>query len=677
MHSRNIQGKRDSAVATVIGALLLTALAVTFFTAYTLWYVPTTTTNNIGTVITSQASAYDSLSEKMQANVYPGELITQSFPLGYGGAPPFSQASDSSLSFLNNTTVLSGKLSYGMNLTLTNTTLPASGNFNPVAIENITINAPKNEPYQYQQQLVIDSNSFKKYEAGNLQNIIFTYPNGTIIPSWLQCGNSNTSTMTVYWLNIHTNGTTPIQMKFYNKNQNMFNNFETGEAPNLTSPYGQYDDGASVFLAYFNGNTNPKDFSVADNFIGQPILSLQKNPQNDAMCIETYSGCYFITYEGVTFDSPLKNIPMIVQSNFKNVRDCIMGSAGLVDNSQASNVENALSIDTGVQSYTHPKINSNFEMQYVNSCTPQLAKIGANKFKSDWLYSSLYYNNTSNDWEGSVTSSPIISDPVFVNGTCTVNPLKSTPTLYMGIIIDGYGDNNKEFVNWMRAIAQPSGDKMPSYTCTPVSKIYVLPYHPYVRQISGSFTISGALESSLDVGNVLSSTFYLADGGVISYHGTTPVFSYGFPISIGNYSTNKSISLTGIQILGNSISQIEYGSSIVSLLASDTSFTSYQTGENLTLLTTGLEPYTAVVSYINLTSLNYTVSGKMASVFNQTLYNTIGNGAKISNDTWQGFGGNLNFTYRDNTFSITLIKGKVITLQSISILTTRFNLESL
>lgn len=680
---RRIIRKDDKAVATVIGALLLTALAITFFTAYTLWYVPTTTTNNIGTVLSSQSAAYDSLSEKMQANVNPGELITQSFPLGYGGAPPFSQASDSTLSFLNSSSILKGSLSYSMNLTLKNTTLPASGDFNPVAIENITINAPKNEPSQYQQQLIVDSNTYKDYEAGNLQNIVFTYPNGTVIPSWLQCGNSNTSKDTVYWLNVHTNGTTQIQMRFYDKSQNMFNNFATGEAPNLTNPYGQYDDGANVFLAYFNGDTSPKDFNIAGQMINykikhqffsywQPYVEItQSNVSNSFHSLVFTTLCSCGPFNGVSFHTPIENMPLIVQSNFENNFGCIIGASGLVDNSNASDVKNAVSIDTGVNN----NYNSNFEMQYVesgNSYGP--FKIGSNGYNCEWLYSTLYYNNTSSVWKGSVTSSPIISSSPVINGTCTVNPLKSSSSLYMGIIMAPDYCQNQECINWMRAMVQPSGDKMPTYTLSATTE--VIPYHPYVKQESGSFGISGVFSSTIDVGNILSNTYYLADGAVISYHGTTPVVSYGFPITFGNQSSNKSISMDAITVAGQSISEAKYGSSIVSLLTADTSLSSYQTGTNLTLLTTGLEPYTAIITYINVTALNYTVSGSMASLFNSTLYSSQGNGAKIVNDTWTIYGA-LNVTYRDNTFSITLQKGKILTIASISIVTTKFSLESL
>ncbi len=41
----------------------------------------------------------------------------------------------------------------------------------------------------FQQQVVLDSAQYSQYEANNLQNVQFIYPNGTVIPSWLESGN--------------------------------------------------------------------------------------------------------------------------------------------------------------------------------------------------------------------------------------------------------------------------------------------------------------------------------------------------------------------------------------------------------------------------------------------------------------------------------------------------------
>ncbi|MFP3257246.1 MAG: DUF2341 domain-containing protein [Candidatus Nanopusillus acidilobi] len=119
---------------------------------------------------------------------------------------------------------------------------------------NFTLNAP------YQQIIEINNSLFQTYEAQNLQNIYFTYTNGTIIPSWLESGASEYSNLSVYWLKInvsllpHSNLT--IYMNFGNKSENYFNGINIGEAPQFSIPYGKYDDGKNVFYFYenFSGN---------------------------------------------------------------------------------------------------------------------------------------------------------------------------------------------------------------------------------------------------------------------------------------------------------------------------------------------------------------------------------------------------------------------------------------
>ncbi|MGC9146151.1 MAG: WD40/YVTN/BNR-like repeat-containing protein, partial [Nitrososphaeria archaeon] len=60
----------------------------------------------------------------------------------------------------------------------------------PIEITNRQLQ-PTQDPYQ--QLVLINSSEYSKYEATNLQNVEFFYANGTVIPSWLQSGNSNTA----------------------------------------------------------------------------------------------------------------------------------------------------------------------------------------------------------------------------------------------------------------------------------------------------------------------------------------------------------------------------------------------------------------------------------------------------------------------------------------------------
>ncbi len=129
----------------------------------------------------------------------------------------------------------------------------------------------------FQEELVVNSSEFSSYESSNLLNVEFFYKNGSIIPSWLESGNSNNSTNTIYWLKlvngIPADSSISIYIGFAEKNLNVFNVIRTGEAPQLSPLYGQYDDGANVFLNYwnFNGTSLPKGWNTLTT--SQPVAA--------------------------------------------------------------------------------------------------------------------------------------------------------------------------------------------------------------------------------------------------------------------------------------------------------------------------------------------------------------------------------------------------------------------
>lgn len=131
----------------------------------------------------------------------------------------------------------------------------AEGSPQPIAYVpiNITNTQSTATPNPFQVMININSTEYAAYEPADLSNIAFAYPNGTRIPSWLESGNSNSSTDTVYWVkvgSIPATSTVTISMNFYNVTDNMLNNVTTGEASQLSPEYGQYDNGPTVFTVY-------------------------------------------------------------------------------------------------------------------------------------------------------------------------------------------------------------------------------------------------------------------------------------------------------------------------------------------------------------------------------------------------------------------------------------------
>jgi hypothetical protein len=111
-------------------------------------------------------------------------------------------------------------------------------------------------PAPFQQLIAVDSASYKSAEAANLSNGMFITSGGTVLDSWLESGNSYTSTHTLYWVKLPTalkaHASVTIYLAFVSPKEIAFNDKTTGEAPQLSSPYAKYDDGARVFSLYYN-----------------------------------------------------------------------------------------------------------------------------------------------------------------------------------------------------------------------------------------------------------------------------------------------------------------------------------------------------------------------------------------------------------------------------------------
>ncbi len=130
-------------------------------------------------------------------------------------------------------------------------------------------------PAPFDLEVTVDSSLYSPYEASNLQNVVWFLGNGSLIPSWIQSGDSSSSTGTVYWLKLPFGleaypliySSAHIYMGFAATGTNEFLSGYEGVAPQLTSPYAIYDNGYSVFDLY-------------DNFAGTSLSSLW-NLKND------------------------------------------------------------------------------------------------------------------------------------------------------------------------------------------------------------------------------------------------------------------------------------------------------------------------------------------------------------------------------------------------------------
>ncbi len=111
----------------------------------------------------------------------------------------------------------------------------------------------------FQTKIIINSSNYTSHEAVDLSNCYFSTDGAgkNILNSWLESGNSNTATETIYWVNLSSNlilsnSNLSIYLQFLPITNIALNTTTTGENPLLSTNYGEYDNGASVFSFYDN-----------------------------------------------------------------------------------------------------------------------------------------------------------------------------------------------------------------------------------------------------------------------------------------------------------------------------------------------------------------------------------------------------------------------------------------
>ncbi len=116
-------------------------------------------------------------------------------------------------------------------------------------------------PQGFQQMITFNPSSYYTYANGNLGNIRFYSgaPNtGSPLYSWCESGCTNTSSSAVFWVvlpgGVPANGATTINVVFEGMST-QYDGIYAGEAPQLSPTYGAYDNGASVFINYYRGDS--------------------------------------------------------------------------------------------------------------------------------------------------------------------------------------------------------------------------------------------------------------------------------------------------------------------------------------------------------------------------------------------------------------------------------------
>ncbi|HME51096.1 MAG TPA: hypothetical protein VKM55_02655 [Candidatus Lokiarchaeia archaeon] len=180
---------------------------------------------------------------------------------------------------------------YNLPFTAVNGNLPEY--YVPVTLVNSQGTAT---PVNFQARISIDSDANSMYYAPDLANVNWQDNGETILYSWLESGASSNSNASVYWMNLGSHvipagENLTIYQVIYSTIANVMNTKNTGEAPELSTPYGQYDDGVNVFSFY-------------DNFAGSKLSSKWVNNTATSTGTVTVNNGVTIGKENVSTFSP-------------------------------------------------------------------------------------------------------------------------------------------------------------------------------------------------------------------------------------------------------------------------------------------------------------------------------------------------------------------------------------
>ena len=299
-----------------------------------------------------------------------------------------------------------------------------------------------------QTMIIVPSSNYSPYINKNWNNVEFTTGpegSGSTIEAWVESNATSAAKTTVVWLKlpavIGENNAMVIYMNFMNF-QVMSRLGPTGEAPQLSPIYAEYDNGARVFNFYdnFSGRElNTKLWSNASAFASNPIevddgltigqsLSKQNNGYSAVLSLDTF-GQGVVDFYGTLLDN----------STLPHYQD-----VGLVPAS-SNNACNLIAIG----SFNSPKYNG---LQTISSyCNSKY--IRGLKFGSPMIY-SIYVPSLS---PTNVTATVNYADPITSSFTSIILPQT------IGFENQGSGGNLGP-IYWIRQRDYPPGGVLPTWS---------------------------------------------------------------------------------------------------------------------------------------------------------------------------------------------------------------------
>lgn len=340
----------------------------------------------------------------------------------------------------------------GVSVTVTTSAVSAKKSYVPITLTN---NQATATPANFQQMITVNSSLYTVSEDNNLKNVEFsTGPGatGTILQAWIESGATNASAATVYWVNLGANtiaaggGILTIYMNFMPSNI-MSLAGPTGEAPQISAPYGQYDNGALVFPFY--DNFKGVSFNPASNWVTSGITYTVNN--GFTATATTVDG--FIVSKNVAIN-PATDIVDFYGNIFINSGGLDWIAVGAVDGGETG----------GTTGY-------GFGDMIVGSYPVGAQANGWQRISLGGLTSTGAMQVVSAPAIWTITPLTATKSNFYINygGVQTVSSNADTYPLYEGLIAAGAYNSNYTFANpvtisWYRVRLYPPADVMPTVT---------------------------------------------------------------------------------------------------------------------------------------------------------------------------------------------------------------------
>ncbi len=327
----------------------------------------------------------------------------------------------------------------------------------PITITNT--NTVASTGTNFQQMITFNPTSYTSNEVSDLGNIRFMQ-NGVTLYSWCSSGCTSASSNAVFWVMIPTGigfnagGTANVVVNMtFLANTVEYDGVTAGEAPQLSATYGQYDNGASIFSIYFNGNVPTTSFTKASSitlttntvvpFGSSTITALQVTGGD--------TGINGIFYNAASI--PLTSaIAEASAAQYANTGGSYL-LVGLQDINSATNPGNLIGVGSGYSS-------SYFYQGYITGSVRYQAYNIQGAATTDFKFYSLTFSGVSTTSYYSYVAPQLYSTSGGYSGTLNVNPISGS-SLYLGI---GYGAGGGQYLhyNWARVRFNPPGGVMPT-----------------------------------------------------------------------------------------------------------------------------------------------------------------------------------------------------------------------